>query len=633
MGKYTVTSTIYVSDIKKFHDGNNFKSYEMLGCRVLNYRGKDGAVFCVWAPNATKVGVVGDFNNWKGSSHLMLPVKNSGLWWLFIEGIKDGDLYKYEIHTRDGRIILKADPYAFYSEERPNTASIARKFPVYEWNDKEWLENRKNMNLFEKPINIYEIHFGSWRKKADGSFYSYREIADILCSYIKEMGYTHVEILPLMEHPLDRSWGYQPTGFYSVTSRYGTPEDFMYFVDKLHQNGIGVIMDWVPGHFCKDEHGLYHFDGTSLYEYDDPALKENSYWGTANFNVAKPEVQCFLISNALFWFNIYHIDGLRSDAITNMIYLNEREGDYESKGAKETIEFLKKLNKTVFENTDNPLMIAEESSAFPLVTYPTYDGGLGFNYKWDMGWMNDTLKYMQKYPTERKSFHNLITFSLMYTYSENFILPLSHDEVVHGKRSLIDKMPGEYEEKFANLRLLFGYMMCHPGKKLLFMGGEFAHFIEWNFAKELDWFLLDYPMHKKMRDYVKDLNHFYLQNKALWELDHDEKGFLWIDANNASQSIISFIRYSKTKEDFLVVICNFSNITYNEYKVGVPEADNYIEVLNSDMEKYGGNNIFNEGSIKVLDESLHGKPCCINIKLPALSALIFKPLKENDEVR
>ncbi|SHE37333.1 1,4-alpha-glucan branching enzyme [Thermoanaerobacter uzonensis DSM 18761] len=619
-------STIYLSDIRKFLKGEHFRAYTFLGSRFINYRGKEGTVFCVWAPNAVRVGVAGDFNNWDAKNHMMLKVKDSGLWWIFIEGLKEGELYKYEIHTKDGKRILKTDPYAIFSEVRPNTASIVKNLPEYQWHDEDWMLRRKSENIFETPINIYELHLGSWRRKENGELLNYREIADLLVPYVKEMGYTHVELLPLMEHPLDMSWGYQITGYFSVTSRHGTPEDFMYFVDKLHEHDIGVIMDWVPGHFCKDAHGLYNFDGTHLYEYDDPFIRENDYWGTANFDVSKPGVKSFLLSNAYFWFKEYHIDGLRCDAISNMLYLHTRSGRQEVHD--QVVSFLRDVNRLIFTNFPNPLMVAEESSAYPLVTYPDYGGGLGFNYKWDMGWMNDTLKYMAFPPEERKWNHNLLTFSIMYTYSENFILPLSHDEVVHGKKSLLDKMPGTYEEKFANLRALYGYMMTHPGKKLLFMGGEFGQFIEWDFKKELDWFLLDYPMHKSLQEYVKDLNKIYLSNKSLYEMDHSEEGFLWIDVNNSEQSIISYIRFAKDKKDFLVVVCNFSKVSYPVYRIGVPEYCLYKEILNSDETKYGGRSFVNENLIEAEKIGIHGKPYSIQIKLPPLSAVILKPQYE-----
>jgi len=620
--------TIYASDINKYLRGEHFNAYEFLGSRIVEHQGKKGAVFITYAPKAREVRVVGDFNGWNGDNHKMIKVLDFGFWWLFNENIKEGDLYKYEIIKADGTKVLKADPYARFSELRPNTASIVYEDKDYKWQDGEWMEKRKGINYFKSPLNIYEVHLGSWKKKGE-DFLNYREIADELSKYVKEMGYTHVELLPIMEHPLDASWGYQITGYFSPTSRYGTPEDFKYFIDKMHREGIGVILDWAPGHFCRDEHGLYNFDGAHLYEHEDPMIGDNFDWGTANFDYSKGHVQSFLISNALYWFKEFHVDGLRVDAVAAMLYLNfgkehlnirNKFGGIENLDA---VEFLKKLNKAIFLNVDNPLMIAEESTAWPLVTYPTYDGGLGFNYKWNMGWMNDTLRYMTMNDEERKYNHNLLTFSMMYAYSENFILPLSHDEVVHGKKSLIDKMSGSYEEKFANLRLLYGYMMAHPGKKLLFMGGEIAQFIEWRFYEELEWFLLKYPIHDSLKRYVRDLNRFYLENKALWELDHKGEGFEWIDANNNHQSILSFIR--RSKEDYLVIICNFGRGKYEDYKIGVPEENEYIEVFNSDKNIYSGSNFINEGIIKSLRESWHGRDYSINIRIAPYSFIVLKP--------
>ncbi|SEF57096.1 1,4-alpha-glucan branching enzyme [Caloramator fervidus] len=625
--------TIYLSDIKRYLKGEHFEAYNFLGSKVTQFKGKKGVVFITFAPSAKEVRVVGDFNNWKGEKHRMFKVLDSGFWWLFIEGLKEGDLYKYEIVKYDGTKVLKADPYARFSEIRPNTASIVYEGLEYEWKDQEWMEKRKKTNYFESPINIYEVHLGSWKK--DGQhFLNYRQIADQLSKYVRDMGYTHVEIMPIMEHPLDASWGYQVTGYYSPTSRYGRPEDFKYFVDKMHNEGIGVILDWVPGHFCRDEHGLYNFDGNHLYESENPLLADNYDWGTANFDYSKGHVQSFLISNALYWFKEFHVDGLRVDAVASMLYLNFGKPNFYIRNKKggienlDAVEFLKKLNKVVFENIDNPLMIAEESTAWPLVTYPTYDGGLGFNYKWNMGWMNDTLRYMSMGENLRKNNHNLLTFSMMYNYSENFILPLSHDEVVHGKKSLVDKMPGSYEEKFANLRLLYGYMMSHPGKKLLFMGGEIAQFIEWRFYEEIEWFLLKYPIHDSLKRYVRDLNIFYLQNKALWELDYKREGFEWIDADNSHQSVLSFIRRSKNEEDFLVIICNFGSGKYENYKIGVPKGCEYVEVFNSDKDIYSGSNFINIGCIKSLEDTWHGRDYSVNIKIAPYSFIVLKPKKE-----
>lgn len=620
-------------DAYLFHEGNHFRSYEFLGSRLIEHDGVQGVKFGVWAPNAKKVRVVGEFNKWDGRKHEMHKDKSSGLWFLFIPEIKEGEIYKYEILTENDEVLLKSDPYAFYSELRPNTASVVVDIDNYIWHDEEWLENRKRTNVYESPINIYEMHLGSWIRDKKNKFYSYREIADELVEYVKNMGYTHVEILPITEHPLDMSWGYQATGYYSVTGRFGKPDDFKYFVDILHQNNIGVIMDWVPGHFCKDAHGLYKFDGTPLYEYSNSQLAENYEWGTANFDLGKPEVHSFLISNAVFWFEKYHIDGIRSDAVTNMLYLTYGKKEdftvrnkYGSSENLQAIEFIKKLNKIIFEYFPNPLMIAEESTAWPMVTGPTYLGGLGFNYKWNMGWMNDMLRYMEMDPIHRKWHHDLITFSLMYAFSENFILPLSHDEVVHGKKSLLNKMPGSYEQKFQGVRLFYGYMMSHPGKKLLFMGGEFGQFIEWRDDCELDWKLLTYPSHDSLKSYVRDLNHFYLKEKALWQQDHTSDGFAWIDHQNYNQSIISFIRKSKDKDDFIIIICNFTPVLYEEYKVGVPRFTDYVEVLNSDKDIYGGNNHLNTGTIHTIREKWNNQSYHINIKIPPLSTIFIKPI-------
>ncbi len=608
-----------------------FKGYDIFGSHMTTTNGVTGVRFVLWAPNAKEVKIVGDFNNWSGNQHVMKKNKKLGVWTLFIAGLTAGDVYKYELLTSNNKKFLKADPYAFYSELRPNTASVISTLDFYKWSDIQWLNERNQTSLYDKPINIYEVHLGSWKRK-DDSFMNYREIADKLLQHITAMNYTHVELLPISEHPLDASWGYQSTGYFSLTSRYGNSEDFMYFVDKLHQNNIGVILDWVPGHFCKDEHGLYKFDGTSLYEYENPLIGENYDWGTANFDLGKPQVRRYLIANALFWFDKYHIDGLRVDAVANMLYLNygKKEGieiknRFGGSENLEAIDFLKKLNSTVFKHFPNVLMIAEDSSAFTGVTTPAYLGGLGFNYKWNMGWMNDMLKYMQMDPIHRKWHHNLITFSLMYAFSENFVLPLSHDEVVHGKKSLLNKMPGDYWQKFASLRLFYGYMIAHPGKKLLFMGGEFGQFIEWKFDSSLDWFLLDYPMHKAMQDYVTELNLFYKKESSLWELDHNYTGFQWIDHQNYEQSIISFMRLGKKEKDFIIIICNFTPAVYHSYKIGVPNFIHYKEVFNSDSEAYGGSNQLNEGIIKPEIENWHSQPYHIEITIPPLATIFIKP--------
>jgi 1,4-alpha-glucan branching enzyme len=608
-----------------------FNSYDVFGSHKAVRNGVKGIRFILWAPNAKEVKVLGDFNNWSGSLHIMKKNKSLGIWTLFIPGLNTGTIYKYEILTGQDKKLLKADPYGFYSELRPDTASKVVCLNTYMWEDTDWLNKRSHTSLYDKPINIYELHLASW-KMNEGCFLNYREIAEELSQYIIAMGYTHVELLPVAEHPLDASWGYQSTGYFALTSRFGTPEDFMYFVDKLHQNNIGVILDWVPGHFCKDAHGLYNFDGTRLYEYENPTLGENYDWGTANFDLGKPQVRRYLTANALFWFDKYHIDGLRVDAVANMLYLTygkkegmsiqNRFGGIEN---LEAIDFLKNLNSAIFKYFPNVLMIAEDSSSFPAVTTPTYLGGLGFNYKWNMGWMNDMLKYMQMDPVHRKWHHHLITFSLMYAFKENFILPLSHDEVVHGKKSLLNKMPGDYWQKFANLRLFYGYMAAHPGKKLLFMGGEFGQFIEWKFDEHLDWFILEYPMHKAMQSYVKSLNNFYKDEPALWEVDHSYKGFQWIDHQNYEQSIISFMRLGKKKEDFILTICNFTPVVYHNYKIGVPNFIHYKEVFNSDNDNYGGSNQLNEGIIKPELENWHNQPYHIKVTIPPLSTIFIRP--------
>jgi 1,4-alpha-glucan branching enzyme len=606
-------------------------SYDIFGSHDAIKNGVKGVRFILWAPKAKEVKVLGSFNNWCGSLHIMKKNKKLGIWTLFIAGITTGTIYKYEILTNQNKKLLKADPYGFYSELRPNTASRVVSLNTYNWEDKEWLNKRDHTSLYDKPINIYELHLASWKMKGD-NFLNYREIADELTQYIIAMGYTHVELLPVAEHPLDASWGYQSTGYFALTSRFGTPEDFMYLVDKLHQNNIGVILDWVPGHFCKDEHGLYNFDGTGLYEYQNPIIGENYDWGTANFDLGKPQIKRYLTANALFWFNKYHIDGLRVDAVANMLYLTygKKEGmpiqnKFGGNENLEAIDFLKKLNSTVFKYFPNVLMIAEDSSSFPGVTAPTYLGGLGFNYKWNMGWMNDMLKYMQMDPIHRKWHHNLITFSLMYAFKENFILPLSHDEVVHGKKSLLNKMPGDYWQKFASLRLFYGYMAAHPGKKLLFMGGEFGQFIEWKFDESLDWMLFNYPIHKSMHSYVKELNSFYREEPSLWEVDHNYEGFQWIDHQNYEQSVISFMRLGKKKEDFILIICNFTPAVYHNYKIGVPSFIHYKEAFNSDSDAYGGSNQLNKGIIKPEMENWHNQPYHIKITIPPLATVFIKP--------
>ena len=617
-----------------FHQGTHYYSYTFMGGHLVEENGVKGARFAVWAPHARRVSVVGDFNNWDGRRHPMERMPQSGIWALFIPGLKEGDLYKYEILTREGHLLLKADPFGFWMEKKPNTASRLCDLHCYQWQDHEWQEKKAKRNHFQEPMLIYEVHLGSWRRK-NGEYLSYGELAQELIPYAKEMGYTHLQLLPIMEHPFDGSWGYQTMGYFAPTSRYGHPREFMAFIDRCHQNGLGVILDWVPGHFVRDDPGLRMFDGTPCFEYADPRRAENRGWGTNNFDLGKTEVQSFLISNAIFWFDVYHVDGLRVDAVASMLYLDYGRGPGEwnpnSRGGKENLEaiaFLRKLNEEVFARFPGALMIAEESTAWPMVTMPTYLGGLGFNYKWNMGWMNDMLRYMSLDPVYRKYHHNLVTFSFMYAFSENFTLPLSHDEVVHGKRSLLDKMPGDYWQKFANLRALLAYMMAHPGKKLLFMGYEFGQFIEWNYEQSLDWHLLNYPMHQKLWEYNKALNTFYRENPCLWELDHSWEGFQWIDANDSEQSVLTFLRRGKDPNDYLIIVANFTPILREPYRIGVPKMTTYKEVFNSDDTRWGGSGQTNHGLLQAKNTPWHNQPHSLELKLPPLGVVFLKGVEE-----
>ncbi|MDG5787877.1 1,4-alpha-glucan branching protein GlgB [Evansella sp. AB-P1] len=627
-------------DIFLFHQGTNYHSHHMLGCHEIVWENKIGFRFGVWAPHAKEIRVVGDFNDWNGENHKLQKISNEGLWFGFFTDIQSNICYKYEIVHSSGQHVLKADPFAFKSEVRPKTASLTTSPSSYDWKDVKWQKEKEKVDVFTSPILIYEVHLGSWKIKDNGDLYTYRELADELIPYVKNLGYTHIEVLPLAEHPFDLSWGYQITGYYSVTSRFGTPDDFKYFVDQCHQNNLGIIMDWVPGHFCKDEHGLRQFDGSPLYEYSDPKKAEKTSWGTLTFDFGRPEVQSFLISNALFWIHEYHIDGFRVDAVASMLYLNFDRNDGEEKilnsyNGEENLEayaFIRKLNEIIFHYEPNVLMMAEDSSDLPLVTAPTYSGGLGFNFKWNMGWMNDMLNYMEYDPVYRKWHHNLLTFSFMYTYSENFLLPLSHDEVVHGKKSLLDKMPGDQWQKFANLRLLYAYKMTHPGKKLLFMGGEFGQYAEWKDKEQLDWHLFNYPLHSSMFQYVKELNHFYLENKALYEYDHRPEGFEWIDPHNIDQSIIAFRRKGKSPLDDLIIICNFTPNVYYDYKVGVPIPGKFKEVFNSDAAQYGGSNQINEGDYFSFPKKWHGLPQHIKVKVPPLAITIYKRSTDSNTI-
>ncbi len=607
-----------------FLSGKCYDAYRFLGCHPCD----EGFVFRVWAPNAKSVRLTGDFNDWNNNDIYMQKI-GGGIWECQCPCAKIYDNYKYCVESKNGNMVLKSDPYAFHSCTRPDNASKIYVIDEYKWTDSEYIKSREGFSPFSSPMNIYEVHLGSWRKHNDGNFLNYREAAQKLACYAKDMGYTHIEIMPVSEYPFDPSWGYQVTGYYAPTSRYGTPEDFAAFVDILHSKGIGVIVDWVGAHFPKDENGLYEFDGSACYEYSDPLKKEHPDWGTRIFDYGRGEVISFLISNVLFWQNIYHIDGIRVDAVASMLYLDygRQNGEWRPNvfGGNynlEAIDFLKKLNTAAFQNDPCTLMIAEESTAFPMITKPPCDGGLGFNFKWNMGWMNDMLDYMSTDPLFRKGKHNNVTFSLTYAFSENFVLPLSHDEVVHGKCSLIGKMSGDYENKFASLRTFYGYMMAHPGKKLSFMGNEFAQFSEWDYANELDWSLLDYEMHNKMQKYVKDLNKFYLENSPLWENDSNWEGFKWICADDNAQSILSFRRIDQSGDE-IIAVCNFCPVTRKGYRIGIPREGKLKCVFSSSRKAYGGTGERASGS-KTRPIPMHGMAQSATLTIPAMSVSYYK---------
>lgn len=611
-----------------FNQGVNYESYRMLGAHKMD----KGYFFAVWAPNAVSVSVVCDSNGWEREKGKMFLHRDSGIWELFLEGVKDGENYKYSILTKKGDIILKSDPYAFYSEVRPDTASVTADIS-YKWSDNKWIAKREKTMPYNKAMNIYEMHFGSWKVKEDGSYYTYIEMIDELIPYLKEMGYTHVEFMPMCEYPFDGSWGYQVTGYYSVNSRYGKPDEFKRLIDALHKADIGVIMDWVPAHFPRDAHGLAAFDGMPLYEHPDSRRGEHKEWGTLVFDWTRTEISSFLISNALFWFKEYHIDGLRVDAVSSMLYLDYNRGDgewlpnkYGGKENLEAIDFLQKLNSAVFERFPNVLMIAEESTAWGGVTMPVHQGGLGFNFKWNMGWMHDVLDYMQCDPLFRKGNHNKLTFPMMYAFAENYILALSHDEVVHGKKSLIDKMWGSYEEKFAQLKLLYSFMYAHPGKKLLFMGGEFGQFLEWRFQEGLDWVLEEYETHRKLKRFSAQLNAFYKEHPALYEIERevgDWKGFKWLNAEDGDNSVLSFMRIDSSQKEKLVVVLNFTPVERRKYRVGVPEKGEYEVVLNSNAKAYGGDGKGNK-KVKTKRVSERGYPYSIELNLPPFTGYYLK---------
>ncbi|EOU2059701.1 TPA: 1,4-alpha-glucan branching protein GlgB [Clostridium perfringens] len=617
-----------------FLEGKEHSAYKFMGAHFITENRKRGVRFTTWSPRASKIYIIGDFNNWElKEEYSMKKINERGIWSLFIPKLEEGIKYKFAVENECGNnTVYKSDPYAFKSELRPNTASVLTKIKSFRWGDKRWLNKREKEGLDNKPMNIYELHLGSWKRK-DGEFMTYEEISEVLVEYIKEMGYTHVEFMPLNEHPLDASWGYQGVGYYSVTSRYGDLNGLKTLINKLHKNNIGVLLDWVPSHFCKDEHGLFMFDGSPTYEYEVWWKANNEGWGTCNFDLGRPEVKSFLFSNAMYWINEFHVDGLRVDAVSNMLYLDygREYGEWEpniygENGNLEAIAFLKELNTIIKKEGKGAITVAEESTSWEGITKSVEEGGLGFDYKWNMGWMNDTLSYIELDPIYRKYHHNKMNFSMMYNYSEKFILPISHDEVVHGKKSLINKMWGDDWKKYAGLRLYASFMMGHPGKKLMFMGCEFGQFVEWREWEELQWSVIEeFDIHRKTKEYFKALNKFYLENSSLWSLDYEEEGFKWMDADNSEESVLSFIRIGKNKKEKLIFICNFTPEVYYDFKVGVPELGEYVEVFNSDSLEFGGvGNIMGDSILKATEESFKDFDYSISVKVPPLGTLVLK---------
>lgn len=626
---YAFPTVLSDYDLHLFGESTHLQIYEKLGAHPTVLQGVEGVAFGVWAPNALRVSVVGDFNAWDGRRHAMRRRGAAGVWELFIPELAVGQLYKYEIRTPDGQLLVKSDPYGTRMELRPQTASIVHRLTDDLWQDDKWMQARRQTDYLQAPVSIYELHLDSWRGQGE----NYRELAHELVDYVKEMGYTHIELLPVMEHPLDQSWGYQVIGYFAPTSRHGTPEDFQYFVDYCHRHQIGVILDWVPAHFPKDAHGLAQFDGTFLYEHADPRQGAHPDWGTSIFNYGRNEVRNFLCANALYWFDKFHIDGLRVDAVASMLYLDYSRGRDEwipnRHGGRENLEavsFIQELNKAIYARFPGALMIAEESTSWPGVSRPVYLGGLGFGFKWNMGWMHDALQYFSKDPVHRKYHHDHLTFGLVYAFSENFVLVLSHDEVVHGKGSLLNKMPGDNWQKFANLRLLYSFMYGHPGKKHLFMGGEIGQWTEWDHRRDLDWALLEHEPHAKLRHFVADLNRLYCSEPALYQSDCAPMGFEWIDFRDTEQSVVAFLRRSADGERSLICAYNFTSVPRSGYRIGVPEPGLYQEVLNSDAESYGGSNMGNEGNVRAEQMAWHGYACSLQMTVPPLGCVMLTKL-------